>query len=62
MSTELQRAGIGQPPAWLVLIGLLAIWQLVCWAFRPSPFLLPDPESVAIALYEQPVMFLTQAW
>ncbi len=62
MSTELQRAGIGQPPAWLVLIGLLAIWQLVCWTFRPSPFLLPDPESVAIALYEQPVMFLTQAW
>lgn len=62
MSIDIQRTKLGQPPSWLVLVGLIFIWQAICWIGRPSPFILPDPQSVAIALYEQPAMFATQAW
>ena len=53
---------LNDPPAWLVLTGLLVLWQLAVWVFKPPPFLLPDPISIAYALIETPVTYLIHAY
>ena len=51
-----------QPPVWLVLTGLLVLWQLATWVFKPPPFLLPDPISIGLALIESPGTYLIHAY
>lgn len=51
-----------KPPAWLVLTGLLVIWQVAVWVFQPPIFLLPDPISIAKALVDSPYTYLINAY
>lgn len=37
---------------WLVLAGLLAVWELVCRVFEVSEFIFPGPWSILLALVE----------
>ena len=53
---------LSKPPAWLVLVGLLALWQVAVWIFKPPPFLLPDPISIAFALVQSPGAYLLHAY
>jgi NitT/TauT family transport system permease protein len=53
---------LNDPPAWLVMTGLLVLWQLAVWVFKPPPFLLPDPISIGYALIETPVTYLFHAY
>jgi NitT/TauT family transport system permease protein len=51
-----------KPPAWLVLTGLLVIWQVAVWVFQPPVFLLPDPISIGKALIDSPTTYLVNAY
>jgi len=51
-----------QPPAWLVLTGLLLLWQLATWVFEPSAFILPDPIAIGRALIQNPGMYLVNTY
>jgi NitT/TauT family transport system permease protein len=51
-----------QPPVWLVLTGLLVIWQAACWLFEPPIFLLPDPISIGKALIDSPYTYLINSY
>lgn len=51
-----------QPPVWLVLTGLLVIWQVATWLFKPPLFILPDPISIGRALIDSPYTYLINAY
>jgi NitT/TauT family transport system permease protein len=55
-------AWLQKPPAALVLICLLLLWQAASWLFEPSPFLLPDPISIGRALIDNPNIYLFNAY
>ena len=47
---------------WVLLASLIAIWQLICWAFNVSEFIFPSPARVAEQAWEHRVAILGHAW
>jgi NitT/TauT family transport system permease protein len=56
------RDWLKQPPVWLVLAGLLLLWQIAVWVFQPPPFIVPDPISIGFALVDNPVLYVVNAY
>lgn len=52
---------LSKPPATLVFVSLILIWQVVVWIFEPSPLFLPSPIDVAREFMKAPQMFLFNA-
>jgi NitT/TauT family transport system permease protein len=47
------RANLERAMPWIVIIGLLALWQLVVTGFRIAPFILPAPTAIFEAFMQQ---------
>jgi NitT/TauT family transport system permease protein len=50
-----------KPPAAVVFLGLLVLWQLAVWAFEPLPIVLPSPVAVGQEFLKNPKLFLSNA-
>lgn len=59
---ESAARALRQPPALVVLVALLALWEVAVRAFHPSPLLLPAPSSVVMELIAEPDMYLANTW
>lgn len=62
MSTPSPANWLRQPPVWMVLGGLLVLWQVTIWVFQPPSFIIPDPISIGWALIDNPVTYLINAY
>lgn len=43
-----------KPVPWIVTIGTLVLWQVVCWVFKVDVFILPAPTDIVRSLIEHP--------
>ena len=48
--------------AWLLLVALLLLWQLLCSALQVSEFIFPSPAAIGSALWEHHATILGHAW
>ena len=53
-----KRQLIEKAAPWVVVLGMLILWQLSIWIFSPQPFILPSPALVYSALldYREPII------
>jgi NitT/TauT family transport system permease protein len=47
---------------WVLLIGIVAFWQIVCGLFNVSEFIFPSPSRIAAAFWEHHLSILGHAW
>ena len=58
----MQRKQLIRLMPWLVTIGLLVLWELVCRAFQVREFILPAPSVVAKSIWEYRQPLLQHSW
>jgi NitT/TauT family transport system permease protein len=58
----MQRKQLIRLMPWLVTIGLLVLWELVCRAFQVREFILPAPTVVAKSIWEYRQPLLQHSW
>ena len=47
---------------WLLLVAIIALWQIICWAFSVPEFLFPSPWVIATQLVEFAGVIGAHAW
>ena len=47
---------------WLLLVAIIALWQIICWAFSVPEFLFPSPWVIATQLVEFSSVIAAHAW
>ena len=47
---------------WVLLLGVLALWQAICMAFNISEFIFPSPSRIAAQTWEFKEVILGHAW
>jgi NitT/TauT family transport system permease protein len=58
----MQRKQLIRLMPWLVTLGLLVLWELVCRLFQVREFILPAPSVVARAIWEYRQALLQHSW
>ena len=53
---------IPQPPVIVVFAILLALWEIGCRLFHPSPLVLPSPLMIFKELIDEPDIYLGNSW
>jgi NitT/TauT family transport system permease protein len=53
---------ISQPPATVVFLCLLLLWEVGVLIFSPSPLFLPAPSEIVVAFFAEPKLFLVNSW
>lgn len=59
--TGRQRRIVRQVLPWVVTLGMLGIWELVCRVFHVAEFILPPPSAVAAAMSQYHAIILDNA-
>ena len=60
--TPAQRLSLEPWAPWILSALILAVWQLVCWAFDISDFIFPSPVQIAQALVQYAGPIAGHAW
>ncbi len=47
---------------WILLVAIIAIWQLICTVFEVSEFIFPSPWRIAVQTWEFKWVILGHAW
>ena len=53
---------LSKPPATLVFVCMLVLWELGVRLFQPSPLYLPPPSAAIMDLVEAPKLFIHNTW
>jgi NitT/TauT family transport system permease protein len=53
---------LSRPPATLVFLCLLILWEVGVLVFSPSPLILPPPSAVVAELLSRPWLFVDNGW
>ena len=59
--TGRQRRIVRQVLPWVVTLGMLGLWELVCHVFHVAEFILPPPSAVAAAMSQYHAIILDNA-
>lgn len=54
-------SGFKKPPAALVFLALLIMWEAAVWIFKPSPLFLPSPTEVLAEFFGDPKPYIVNA-
>src|SRR5688572_13535007 len=56
------RATLERWAPWLLLVAIVALWQIICSAFKVSEFIFPSPARIAEQIVEYRGVILQHAW